>query len=332
MRRLRAPNQSGARATPRRKPPPHHRFGMLRVLPLIRGRHTDMAGGAAQAPILLSFGHRCSNAQQVSYARPPAHLAYLRSFTAAPHHPIYSPSTGQFTPASSRSNSNSSMFTSMSTAPYGGSRSDHGHYHHTSPNHTDSRPPLTSNNSWQTGSVGSAASSCKCSTVFASQHACSDQCTLQMARCADILALARIHFRRHMSNRDRPPFICIRFLRTRDCIARPLRTTSPSRLQRAQSSTAQHTPPFLHTHSPSPQLSRLHHLHLALSFVRTNSPGQWSSQALVRASLSALRSEVRRRMRSPTWTFCMLCIQHCRPPLLQRSGSLWDMAAVPNRR
>lgn len=83
-------------------------------------------------------------------------------FYAAPHHPIYSPMTGQFTPASSRSNSKDSMFTTMSSSPYGASRSDHGHYAHTPSSHGDSRPPLTSNNSWQTqGSVGSAASSCR---------------------------------------------------------------------------------------------------------------------------------------------------------------------------
>lgn len=46
------------------------------------------------------------------------------------------------------------MFTSMSGAPYGTSRSDSGH--HTPYSHT--RPPLTSNDSWQTGSVGSTSS------------------------------------------------------------------------------------------------------------------------------------------------------------------------------
>jgi hypothetical protein len=87
----------------------------------------------------------------------------LTPIHTAPHHPIYSPMTGQFTPASSRSNSKDSMFTTMSSSPYGTSRSDHGHYAHTPSSHGDSRPPLTSNNSWQTqtGSVGSAASSCK---------------------------------------------------------------------------------------------------------------------------------------------------------------------------
>lgn len=73
-----------------------------------------------------------------------------------PAAPIYTPASGQFTPTSSRSNSNSSMFTSMSTAPYGTSRSDSGHHHVF---YADTRPPLTSNNSWQTaGSVGSADS------------------------------------------------------------------------------------------------------------------------------------------------------------------------------
>jgi hypothetical protein len=73
--------------------------------------------------------------------------------------PIYTPSTGQFTPASSRSNSNSSLFTSMSS-PYGSSRSDSGHHMHHGI-YAETRPPLTTNHSWQTtGSVGST-SSCK---------------------------------------------------------------------------------------------------------------------------------------------------------------------------
>ena len=70
--------------------------------------------------------------------------------------PIYTPSAGQFTPTSSRSNSNSSMFTSMGAAPYSTSRSDSGHHHVL---YSDTRPPLTSNYSWQTaGSVGSMSS------------------------------------------------------------------------------------------------------------------------------------------------------------------------------
>lgn len=46
----------------------------------------------------------------------------------------------------------------MSSVPYGSSRSDSGH-HHSHVTYADSRPPLTSNNSWQTaGSAGSASS------------------------------------------------------------------------------------------------------------------------------------------------------------------------------
>lgn len=57
----------------------------------------------------------------------------------------------------------------MSSSPYGASRSDHGHYAHT----PDTRPPLTSNNSWQTqGSVGSAASSCTFFSYMISRHTC----------------------------------------------------------------------------------------------------------------------------------------------------------------
>jgi len=100
------------------------------------------------------YGRRGSSSSHTPELRPQV----LRRATA-PHHPIYSPATGQFTPASSRSNSNSSMFTTMSSSPYGASRSDHGHYGYSHSAQGDSRPPLTSNNSWQTASVGSAASS-----------------------------------------------------------------------------------------------------------------------------------------------------------------------------
>ncbi|KAI0765755.1 hypothetical protein BC629DRAFT_599869 [Irpex lacteus] len=101
------------------------------------------------------YGRRGSSSSHDPELRPQV----LRRATA-PHHPIYSPMTGQFTPSSSRSNSKDSMFT-MSSSPYGASRSDHGHYAYSPSSHGDSRPPLTSNNSWQTqtGSVGSAASS-----------------------------------------------------------------------------------------------------------------------------------------------------------------------------
>lgn len=103
--------------------------------------------------VLRRASHKPKGSGECSSCQlPRCALTHILVLTA----PIYTPSAavGQFTPSSSRSNSNSSMFTSMSGAPYGTSRSDSGH--HTPYSHT--RPPLTSNDSWQTGSVGSTSS------------------------------------------------------------------------------------------------------------------------------------------------------------------------------
>ncbi|GJE85409.1 hypothetical protein PsYK624_014880 [Phanerochaete sordida] len=99
------------------------------------------------------YGRRGSSSSHTSDLRP---QVLKRASTKAA--PIYTSSAGAFTPASSRSNSNSSLFTTMSSVPYSSSRSDTGHHHSHAP-YADTRPPLTSNNSWQTaGSVGSASS------------------------------------------------------------------------------------------------------------------------------------------------------------------------------
>lgn len=142
--------------------PPHHPLFAMRPIPT-QGHDMVTAGEVARAHTTPSSDLRSSVVQQVCLND---HSTIKCTDThapmgTAPHHPIYSPMTGQFTPSSSRSNSKDSMFT-MSSSPYGASRSDHGHYAYSPSSHGDSRPPLTSNNSWQTqtGSVGSAASSC----------------------------------------------------------------------------------------------------------------------------------------------------------------------------
>lgn len=59
------------------------------------------------------------------------------------------------TPASSRSNSNSSMFTGMGSVPVSSSHSEGGHH----PKHPGVRPPLRSNHTWHPGSSAGSASS-----------------------------------------------------------------------------------------------------------------------------------------------------------------------------
>ncbi|KAI0783737.1 hypothetical protein C8Q75DRAFT_725389 [Abortiporus biennis] len=73
------------------------------------------------------------------------------------HYPIYT-SGAHITPASSRSNSSSSVFTSMGSAAFMSTNSDSGHHYY--PKHPDVRPPLhRSNHTWHPGSSAGSASS-----------------------------------------------------------------------------------------------------------------------------------------------------------------------------
>ncbi|KAI0353874.1 hypothetical protein OH77DRAFT_555854 [Trametes cingulata] len=107
-------------------------------------RHTS----GADTRTVYGYGRRPSAAQPTHEPRP--HAARRASYKTpeTPRTALYTPSVSYTTPASSRSNSSSSLYQSAPRS----SSSDAGHYGH-------SRPPLRQNHTWHpTGTAGSSSS------------------------------------------------------------------------------------------------------------------------------------------------------------------------------
>ncbi|CAL1698880.1 unnamed protein product [Somion occarium] len=100
-------------------------------------------------------------------------------------------SSSHHTPTSSRSNSNSSMFTSMGSVPFMSSHSESGHHHGS---HHGVRPPLRSNHTWHPGSSAGSASSLGSSHAHSSySHASYAQPRQGPLHMHPLLAHSRLH-------------------------------------------------------------------------------------------------------------------------------------------